>query len=180
MAGERPWNVVSVVPGEPDRRHRIAGRKVVTDRKAEGTSLVMDRWPRSLDADRIAEIERPEWQVHKMAPHITERTLPEIPPPPPLSGMVAAGHKGPHRCRTEPEIPGECLRYLLALGRLCGATPRFTDPDVNLADIANHTRTDHFDHAAIIFSGVDLCAELGRHSLLSRKAGQQPRFGDRV
>ena len=127
----------------------------------------------------MLQIERPERQVHVVTRHVAERARAEIPPTPPVRGLIGRVIR-PHRRGSDPEVPVQALRHRGHVGGPLAARPRLAAPDVALADRPDRPGLDDFDDASIVVLGMDLRPHLGRDLRLRREVGHRAGLIDRV
>ncbi len=126
----------------------------------------------------MAQVERPEREIHIVTSDIGEGTATKVPPVPPVevrpTGVVWLFRNG-----AEPEvpikIPWDGCRELGVTFSSAGAG---SDPDVDFADFADRTRADEFHNPAIVCASVNLGAHLRDPIRFAGKFGNVPDFRD--
>src|SRR5688572_29652579 len=127
-------------------------------------------------ARRIFQVQRPEWEIHKVTSEIRQRAAAEMPPVPPFE-MGEVRVIGVLLYRAEPQVPIEVWRHRRAVLRRILPAIHGAGPYVNLPDRANRAALYQFDHAAIIVSSMNLCADLRDEFCLLRQLRDDARLG---
>ena len=171
----------SVAPDAPDRRAHAARRKLVDDARRGGRGLGEERRRLGLDAGGLAELQRPERRVHRVAGDVAQRPGPVVPPAAPAERVVRRMVR-PVRRRTQEEIPVETGRRVVRLGRpLDRLRPdRPVGPVVHLAHRADDARLQPLADLPRPLPGVTLVAHLRRHARLAGGRGQRAGLGHRA
>src|SRR5439155_7206716 len=80
--------LAAVVPSQLEGRQLAAHGELIADDQPRRRGFGIDRRPFRFDRQRVAELQRPEGEVHVVTGHVAEDTLAEIPPvPPDLRGI---------------------------------------------------------------------------------------------
>ena len=179
LRGQKP----PVVPGQ-----RQGGETLAAGGEGElhgarlGARLRNARLAQHLDARRRPELQAPVGAVEDVATHVAQRAVAEVPPAPPVEGMVDLLDVGPLGRGPEPEVPVEVLGH----GRR-GRRPqdalrpgRVHDPRVHFGDGADDAGAQQLDRRAASIRGVALVAHLGRDLRLRRRLCQKVRLVDRM
>src|SRR5262249_21200084 len=114
--------------------------------------------PLGFDSSRGSQVESPMHQIHVVAAKIAECPSAVVPEFSPLKRMNAVAVR-PLRRRAQPQIPVESGRRGRAGGEPSAVILR-RDPDAAFGDLANRSRPDQLNDAAVIFAGVDLSPHL--------------------
>ena len=96
-----------------------------------------------LHAGWIAEVQRHEWHIERMACHIAQRTGAKIPIPTPRKRMIART-KRPHGRRADPRIPVQIPWHGSFCRPIASLRPHWpVGPNVQFLDNTQGTRLDH-------------------------------------
>src|SRR5690606_4455578 len=171
----------TVVPVEGQRGHVVARGELELDMRRHREAVAIEGRRHRFDARRVAELEREEREVHRVARHIAEGARAEIPPASPAEGQVGVVVRT-FRGRPEPEVPVEALRDLVLLLRaLHSLIPDWTiRPNVDLANLADAAGLDDFRGAAKTLVRGALVPHLGGDLVLRRRLAHDARLVDRV
>jgi hypothetical protein len=160
-----------------------------------GGDLGMRGRAKGFDGQRSVELQRPERQVIPVGAEVRHGAIAKVPPaipfgPGEIDVVVRAEGGG-----ADPEIPIEVRRrglrfsgavgdvddVLVGLGLSLGLkAPGAGDADMGVGDIANGSRLNELDDAAVVGRGVDLCAHLRGDAGFGGSLSDEAGFGDVV
>src|SRR6266581_883900 len=159
----------AVAPHHLDLGAIALGGEGVRDARNRRRGLAEQLGRFGLDARGVAQAERPERRVHRVAGDVAQRAGAEIPPAAPLERCICRV-VGPRGGGTEPQVPVDPGRRVVLLERpLDGLRPdRPVGPQLDLAYRADGARLDPFPYLARPFAGVPLIPHLGSDLGLAR------------
>jgi hypothetical protein len=184
-----------LIPGETDWRHIGTRGILVGGGHGSGREFWIGVRTGRLHVNRGLQLEGPEWKVVPVTAEVTHGAAPEIPPAVPFGAGKINFVEGSFGRGTEPEIPVEASRngagtggafrnlndVFVALGGFGGLeSPGAADPNMNGRNGTDGVGLDEFDDAAVIGTGVDLRAHLGRDFGFGSSLGDEPGFPDVV
>ena len=174
-----------LVPGDLDRRQVAAGRKLVGDRRPGRIGLGVDLAALRRHLHGQPKLKCHEGQVRRVTGHVAQRAGAEVPPAAPIMGMVdrvvrTLGGRAQEQVPVHVLGNGLVFRSRDDVRRLLPVLERTIGPDVDLAHLADGTRTHQLCTAAEARVGRALVAHLGAHPFLTCRLAHQASFPDRV